>query len=457
MTGKAQVCKLGSHIPIEGADKIVQVDMFGETIITSKDNKEGDLGLLFDCETQLSHEFASGNNLYRHSKFNKDEKVSGYLEDNRRIRPIKLKGVKVSGLWMPIDCLSFKSTDTGKYPMSELMEIDSFDGVKICEKYISPKTKKERSKNKEGRSKKDLVPTFKEHVDTDQWSKNKHKVEDGDLVILSEKLHGTSGRAGYLPEHKPLNKFQKFIAGIFKYIFKFNLKSEHLVNYKFVVGSRKVIKSISGKEAENKDHYYKEDLWTEISKECFEGKLKKGESVYFEIVGYTPNAESIMPEVSNTKLKKFLDKKEYKDFIKKYGETTRFHYDTHRMDNTNLYKVFVYRITSTNEDGDSIDYSWEQVKQRCKELDVSHVPELWKGFQRRINTGDFTGSNIERHINKLVNGESTISKNHIREGVAVRIENGNRTPIFLKHKSFIFKVLEGIVKDSDVIDIEESN
>ena len=52
-------------------------------------------------------------------------------------------------------------------------------------------------------------------------------------------------------------------------------------------------------------------------------------------------------------------------------------------------------------------------------------------------------------------GPSTLDDRHIKEGVCVRIEGGisNRTT---KFKSFEFKVLEGIVKDSGVIDTEEA-
>ena len=51
----------------------------------------------------------------------------------------------------------------------------------------------------------------------------------------------------------------------------------------------------------------------------------------------------------------------------------------------------------------------------------------------------------------------TLSKHtrHIKEGVCVRIEGGLVNKTF-KFKSFEFKVLEGIVKDSGVIDTEEA-
>jgi hypothetical protein len=52
---------------------------------------------------------------------------------------------------------------------------------------------------------------------------------------------------------------------------------------------------------------------------------------------------------------------------------------------------------------------------------------------------------------------SSLDKRHIREGVIVRWESEHGTG-FLKNKGHAFKVLEGIVKDSDgYVDMEESS
>lgn len=445
MSGKALVCKLGSHIPIEGADRIVQVSMFGETVITQKTNKEGDLGLLFDMETALCKEYAGMNNMFRNSNLNTDKTAKGYLEDSGRIRPIKLKGVKVSALWMPISSLSKnedRCPDVGQ-------EIDTFLGLKICEKYIPKSTQKAANLNKgAGRKgsirKEDLVPTFKEHFDTSQWSRNTHAVKEGDIVYITEKLHGTSSRAAYVPAIRIKSFWERLLNSV-------GIKTPE-TEYRFVVGSRRVVKSIGG-EKTTKDGYYNEDLWSQISREFFEGKLYKGETVYFEIVGYTPGGQQIMPSVPNIKLKPFLEKSEYKNFISKYTDTTTFSYGCTPEENP--YKIFVYRITRTNEDGDSLDLSWEQTKVRCEKLGVTSVPELAK----LMIGDDYTTFEMCKNIvQELTDAESRYFPAHVREGVCVRIESGSTIPNIFKSKSFIFKVLEGIVKDnSDSVDIEESN
>ena len=448
MSGKAYVCRLKGITPIEGADRIVQATMFNETVITGIDNKEGTLGLLFDCDTQLSHEFASNNNLYRHSELNVDKEVKGYLEDSRRIRPIKLKGVKCSAMFIPTESLEFAGYQNG---LSEGTEIDSFNGIPICNKYINPATTNSMGGQKA--VKKNLVPTFKEHIDTDQLAKNMHLIKEGNLVTVTEKLHGTSGRCGYLQTsmEDKLPKWYKFISKLLP-IFH-NIKYPNFSKYDFVIGSRRVVKSV-GEEVITGDGYYDTDIWSLSAREHFEGKLLKGETVYYEIVGYLPEDSPIMNSSSNEKLKPFLNSDEYKTFIKKYGTVTEFNYGLKK----GQYEVYVYRITMTNEDGESIDYSWDQVKVRCERLGVKTCPTLFTGIvSEKVDGLSVRDGFLTEVFNDYRDRPSEIFPEHIKEGICVRIDNGSMTPVILKDKTYIFKVLEGIIKDSNTVDTEEAN
>lgn len=449
MTGEFIVAKLKNLEPIEGAERIQQAKIFGERVIIPKQHKEGEIGLLFDCETQLSHDYVYHNNLYRKENMNFNKEKSGYVEEKRRVKPIKLRGVKCSGLWMPIESLH-KIPQLKDFDLELLNEGEQHNvvgGIEICKKYVSPQTKRFFGKHSGGRIKANLTPTFKEHVDTDQLMRNTHDLTENSFVILTEKLHGTSGRVGYLPIIKKSNIWER--------IFGFFMSGKYTpvkTEYGFVVGSRRVVKSIDGNEQKGKDHFYATDLWTTIGKETFENKLYKGETVYFEIVGFTPEGTSIMPSVNNDKLKNFLEKDEFKKFKSRYGDYTNFNYGCSPHEKLN--DVYVYRITITNDDGVSYDLSWDQVKLRAEEMGVKHVPEL----ERRILTNnDITNDMYVNYIEELAENPSNEFPNSIREGIVIRIETGKRIPIFLKHKSFVFKVLEGIIKESDVVDMEESN
>lgn len=464
MTGEAIISQLKDLKKIPGADRIVQATIFGETVIVSKDHKEGEIGVLFDCETQLSHEFCYENNLYRHNNLNKDVEKKGYIEDNRRVRPIRLKGVKCSGLWMPISSLDYLKGIKG-VNLSIGTQFSEIAEQKICEKYINQATKNAQG-NKQGKSRENLVPTFKEHIDTDQYARNKHAFKAGQLVYITEKLHGTSCRVGHLAVLKPLNKFQKFFAFIFKFIFKFNLRSDYLINYSHIVGSRRVVKQAGEADLEKKESYYESDIWSH-SAEQFRDKLEKGETLYYEIVGFTPDGTSIMGSQSNSKLEKFMDKADYTDFLAKYGPETEFKYGCSYLGGLDQpqYKVFVYRITMTNEDGHTIDYSWEQVKNRCEMLGVEHVPELhkllvtqWENGEddRDKYLGDQYGNKLDTIVENHTEADSELFPTQLREGVCIRIEDENLIPKFLKNKGYLFKVLEGIIKESDTVDMEES-
>jgi hypothetical protein len=49
-----------------------------------------------------------------------------------------------------------------------------------------------------------------------------------------------------------------------------------------------------------------------------------------------------------------------------------------------------------------------------------------------------------------------LDNRHLKEGVCVRIDHYGIKPKVYKHKSFNFKVLEGIIKDSGLVDTEEA-
>lgn len=466
-TGEALICKLKNIATIEGADNIVQANMFGETVIISKDYKEGQLGLLIDCESILSEEFCHKNNLFRHTHLNENPNAEkpGYFDDTPRVRPIKLRSVKCSAFWIPIESLDY--IKKGQYP-AEGTQINEWQGHEICKKYEI--AKRHTPGQPKQQKKVQQVLNFVEHLDTDQLLRNLHKIQLGDKVIVTSKVHGTSCRVGLLPtiDYSWKSRFLRWL-GI-------DIKNK----YNFVVGSRHCLKYVDKQTIEQKASFYEEDIWTESAKKNFYGKLILGETIYYEIVGYLPSGQPIMPTHDNSKLKNFLEKDEYKEFIKKFGERTEFHYgcvkgkqiptgeidefqrEKFLVETKGEYKIFVYRITLTTEHGQAIDLSWEQVKRRCEEMGVNHVPQI-----KIWNTNFEYTPTICTHLDQFNKDEFWINlteqddpnfPTHLNEGICVRVENGGLTPLIFKNKRYTFKVLEGIIKDTvEFADIEESN
>lgn len=186
---KAIVTRLKNVRPHPNADRVQLATCHGNQVVVGLDSKEGDWGMYFPCDGQLSHEFCHANNLYRDKTKNKfpDEKA-GMFDDNRRVRAQRFRGEVSDGFWTPLHSFGFIYV-TGLDV--EGLELDEWGGVPICNKYINPNTLKAAQQNqgKKTRVAKSSV-MFKEHIDTEHFGKNVHQIKRDDLVIITEKLHG---------------------------------------------------------------------------------------------------------------------------------------------------------------------------------------------------------------------------------------------------------------------------
>lgn len=442
---KGAIVRLTNVRPHDNADRLQCTTILGANVVIGLNNKVGDLGIFFGDDIQLSDLFCYYNNLYSNSELNHNTEIKGYFSENRRVKSQRFRGEKSEGIWLPIHSLEgFPKSDS----LQEGDFIDSLGGLEICRKYINPATvKKVQTQGSQKAKKASLVPLFSQHMDTEQLNYYLAHIKDGDSLIVTEKLHGTSGRCGKTLAIRQKSWFERVLN-------KLGVKTPDTED-KFVVGSRTVIKQI-GEEVTTSPGYCTFDIWSESAKR-FEHLLHNGETVYYEIVGYLPNGQPIMNTQSNEKLKNLLNKDEYQTFIDHFGPTTIFSYNCA----PNEYEVYVYRISITSSDGREYDLSWDQVKERCYEMGVQHVPELDRGVfgRKTFKNGNvkLTIGNLpfEIHIDVLRDKPSEIFPDHVKEGVCVRIDNRIR-PKMLKSKSFIFKCLEGIIKESNAEDIEES-
>lgn len=168
----------------------------GNTVVISKKVKDGDLGLYFECDGQLSEEFAKANDLVRYTDPVTGEKKGGFFDLNRKVRAQKFRGVKSDGFWMPISSLSF----IDGFDPNSLKEGDSFteiNGVAICNKFVTKATQKAASEKKKKDSihkEEKLIITFPKHFDTDQFRNEARKFKAGDLISISMKAHGCVDR-----------------------------------------------------------------------------------------------------------------------------------------------------------------------------------------------------------------------------------------------------------------------
>lgn len=127
----AEVIEVKSINVLQGLDNLVGITAGGQQALVPKTTRVGDVLVVFPAESRLSHEFASANNLYRHSELNADPLQTGYLEDNRRVRAIRLRGEKSTALALTLDSLSGFADE----PPAVGTIFDTIDGVVISEKY----------------------------------------------------------------------------------------------------------------------------------------------------------------------------------------------------------------------------------------------------------------------------------------------------------------------------------
>jgi hypothetical protein len=102
------VVKLTKTFPIEGADKIVRTEIFGNDVIISKDINLGELMIYFNSGTKLNAEFCKYNNLYSNKENNiNPEAKPGYFSKTGRTKAIKLRNIISDGILLPLSSLEY--------------------------------------------------------------------------------------------------------------------------------------------------------------------------------------------------------------------------------------------------------------------------------------------------------------------------------------------------------------
>ena len=484
MAYTAFITRIKNLRPHPNADRLQMGECFGNTVIVSMDYTDNQLGIYFPSDGQVSVAFAEANNLLR-KKDDAGNNIGGYMDpDKRNITAIKLRGEKSDGLFLPLKSLeSFGDITT----LNEGDRIDNFNGHEICCKYVPRRNHRQGGVSQGNRTRKKkapIAPLFIEHADTEQLAYNLAAFKSGDEIEITLKMHGTSQRTGYLPVFKGWKVKNKFFEGVVnKYASSNNLNpfvrkcidiamrgAQPIYDWGYVSGTRRTV-------LENYDGgFYGSNEFREQHSKTFEGKLWKGETVYYEVVGFTNTGAPIMADGNNEKLGK--------DFVKQYGKTTTFSYGCRPLGfDMNLSylegnieegivkdypqsDIYVYRMTMTNEDGDVVEYTPDFMRYRCEQMDVKTVPvfaqfiipEFYQlpddvGSPQAIDAGEY----VRKIAEKYYDGPDPIGKTHIREGVVVRIINRPKFCAY-KHKNWSFKALEGIIKvEAEAPDMEEAD
>lgn len=442
------VTKVKNIRPAENADKLNLCEVFGNTTVVDKSVNENDLYVYFPVDGQISEEFGKVNDLFRRKDENGNP-CGGFIDPvKRNIMAIRLRGNKSDGLILPLSSLeSFGD-------ISQLKEgdiVSTFNGHEIACKYIPRQSNRSSGNfggNKTRKKKVNIAPLFAEHADTEQLAYNLNAFKPGDEIEITLKMHGTSQRTGYLPCLKGYKKtfWDKLL----------RREGKPKYEYDYVSGTRRtVLENFEG-------GFYGDNHFRQQHHDKFVGKLMKGETVYYEVVGFIDSGAPIMGNGKNDKLGK--------DFVKQYGKETVFSYGcapdglaykeasyATAVDGSNVdtlqpvsqSECYVYRMTMTNEDGFVVEYSPDFMRYRCEQMGVKCVPVLAKTilpneeyFDEEYPVGNYVKEMAEQYYD----GADPIGKTHIREGVVVRILNRPKFTAY-KHKNFSFKCLSNIISE----------
>ena len=468
------ITKLQNVRPHSNADRMKLADCFGNTVCVGIDTPEDTLLIYFPTDGQLSAEYCEHNNLVR-KKDENGNNIGGYMDpDKRNVTAIKLRGEKSDGLVMPLESLAFTGVDISTFKMGDTITV--VNGHEICKKYIPVNKKAPRVSegNRTRKKKAPIAPLFAEHADTEQLAYNMDAFKPGDEIEITLKMHGTSQRTGYLPVISGYTG-PGWAMTVIKHPKLFKRLQDKameavtpLYDWGYVSGTRRTV-------LENFDGgFYGSNAFRKQHEDLFRGKLWKGETVYYEVVGFTDDGASIMASCSNKKLND-------KEFVKKYGDTTTFSYGCSPTGTVSVEAkdvgdcvdmkvpksdVYVYRMTMTNEDGNIVEYTPDFMRYRCELMGVKCVPVFYKGFIPEYsvlpdNVGSPTeidaGAYVKNLAETFYDGPDPIGKTHVREGVVIRIVNRPKFCAY-KHKNWYFKALEGIVKvDAEAPDMEEAD
>lgn len=439
MTYEAIIAKLDAKLEHPNADRLAIYSVCGRRIVAGLDHEVGEVGVFFGDDGILDDEFCRANDLYPRFDENGVRIGGGFFSEKKaRVRAQSFRGQKSEGFWMPLECLTYVGLSLEE--IKRLLPIGStfseLNGHKIATKFYTKATLAQLKST--GKAQKE-IKGFPKQIDTKQLAYYNYKIKAGAIISISAKLHGTSARTGKVPVTENIK--QTWIQKLFK------RTPKTTTNFKVVTGTRNVVL----KDGVTQGGYYGDDSFRFEAADRFAPFLHKNEVIYYELVGYYNDKNLIMPAHDTSKLK---------EIKKQYGPSMAYTYGAAQ----GQCKVFIYRIAFVNEDGISRDLSWNQVKTRSIELGLETVPELVSNvIVHRIDKeyGPMIDFEYEEmpliEVAKLLgSGASILDHRHIEEGVVVRVENPDGEVFWLKDKSFEFKVLEGIIKDSDdYVDMEE--
>lgn len=401
----------------------------------------------FPTLSQINPQLLEYLNLYADKDLNRNpEAKPGFFSKNGRVKAIKLKGLPSEGFLLPFSQLQNWIMDSVNIELPEQKDGIEFDEAEhngktfwINRKYIvpvqvkynerKPNLKRDKHLKRFNRIREDQ---FHFHYNTVLLRKCPHVIQPNDIIHISSKWHGTSGISAYVLCHQPLNWKQKLAKW---------LTGEQFDKYDYIYSSRSVIKNkYFNKEVTG--GYYGCDVWAEADK-ILRPFLDRGMTLYYEIVGFLPTGNYIQKNYDYGCVPPINDK-DYKEGVN--------------------FKIYIYRITTTNVDGIIHEWSAHEVQIWCKKNNLRPVIEFYYGYAKDLYKDlDVSDHWTENFLQRLADDKDFFMEQNSpdctnkvpHEGIVIKKENMISEAWKLKCFKFLGKEQEAA--DAGELNIEDNS
>lgn len=246
---KVEVVLIDEILPHPNADRLELARVKGWHCVVGKGHyKAGDKAIYFPIDSILPNDVEE-------KIFPAESKVK---LSNHRVRTIKLRGAISQGLVVDLKTLNVSDEfDVGE-DLTSLLKVTKYEPVDTSvPRDMRPTAKRHRN------------PFFKEYTDLSNIKNYPDLFKEGELVVITEKIHGTNFRCGKVP----------FVADTLWRKFKswFRLNPE----YEFVHGSRRVqLQNVSY------NGFYSDNLYSKIVTQYgLEESIQYNSCIYGEVYG----------------------------------------------------------------------------------------------------------------------------------------------------------------------------
>lgn len=249
-----EVCEIKDIQPHPNADRLEIATVKGWNCIVQKETYEiGDVCVFFPPDSVLPEWLIDRYDLE-------------FLKKGGRVGTLKLRGYISQGLILPIMCLASKRNvmpDVGE-DVSKILGVTKYEPP-VKPVHMTGKSTSRRVQN----------PHFSKYTDIENIKNFPDVFKDGDIVVITEKIHGSNIRFGWLPIE--INWRGGNVFSILRSLFrKYVLRETH----EFVYGSHNVQLHFDSDKG-----FYDENIYAKVLRGVKIGLLPKDHIFYGEVYG----------------------------------------------------------------------------------------------------------------------------------------------------------------------------